>query len=132
MARRSVSVAGLSHGRTPIPTASIVGNLLVTGGVSGKDAATGQLPPDVEGQVREIFANLRLILAAADAEAEDVVSCRFWVRNRAVSRPLIDEQWVVMFPDPASRPARHTMTHELPKGHHVQAEMSAVIGGGSG
>lgn len=129
MARRSIHVAGLSHGRTPIPVASVVGGLLVTSGVSGKDTTTGELVTEPQGQVKAVFANLRRILDAAGAAPEDVVACTFWVRDRATSRPLIDVEWVAMFPDPDSRPARHTLIYELPKGQHCQAQLTAVIGG---
>ena len=33
--RRSIDIPGLSHGPNPIPQASVVGNLLVSGGVMG-------------------------------------------------------------------------------------------------
>lgn len=127
MPRRSVHVDGLSHGRTPIPTASVVGNVLVTSGVSGKDA-DGRVVPDLQGQVAAVFANIGRVLRAGGASPDDVVSCTFWVRDREAVRPLIDRQWIEMFPDPDSRPARHTLVYDLPKGQHCQCQLMAVIG----
>ena len=50
MARRSIEVPGLRHG-APIPQASVVGNLLVSGGISPVDPETGVTPDGADEQV---------------------------------------------------------------------------------
>ena len=62
--RRSIEVAGFSHGGQPIPAASRVGDLIMTGGVYGLDPASGAIPGDVAEQARLMFANLGRILEA--------------------------------------------------------------------
>lgn len=123
--RRAIEVAGLSHG-VPIPNAAVVGNLLASGGVSGLDRATGELPPALEDQVANLFANVEVILAAADATLDDVVKFTFFVLDRA-ARATIDPHWVRLFPDPATRPARHTLGQQLPEPMLVQCEFIAVM-----
>ncbi|MFC4899705.1 RidA family protein [Streptosporangium amethystogenes subsp. fukuiense] len=125
MRRRSVVVPGLEHGTNPIPAASRVGPLLATGGVRGVDRVTGELPADVPGQVRYAFANLRAVLEAGGATTGDVVHVTVFAA--ADVRVAVNEEWVAMFPDPASRPARHLIRHDLPGGMLVQLEATAYV-----
>ena len=50
MARRSIEVPGLRH-NAPIPQASVVGNLLVSGGIGPVDPQTGAAPDGTDEQV---------------------------------------------------------------------------------
>lgn len=129
MARRSIEVPGLHHGGLPIPIASVVGNLLVSGGISPLDPDTGSVPADTARQVELVFANLRRVLEAAGGRPEDVVKCTVFVVDKSI-RPLVDEQWVRLFPDKASRPARHTLRTELPASVQLQLDVIAVLGKG--
>ena len=125
--RESFEVEGLGHAN-PIPAVSRMGNLVVTGGVSGTDANTGKMPEQVSAQCANMFANLRKVLAAAGATPEDVIRVTVWIKRPEV-RADVNQHWVVMFPDPHSRPARHTMFYEeftVPM--VVQCEAWAVIG----
>jgi len=126
MARRSIEVPGLRHG-APIPQASVVGNLLVSGGISPVDPETGAVPDGTDEQVAMAFANVRRVLAAAGGTAEDVVKCTVWVQDKAI-RPVINKYWIEMFPDEASRPARHTLSTDLQRGTQLQLEIMAVLG----
>ena len=129
MPRRSIEVPGLHHAGLPIPMASVVGNLLVSGGISPLDPETGTVPPDVEEQVELVFANVRRVLDAAGGRPEDVAKCTVFVRDKGI-RPVVDKHWLVMFPDPASRPARHTLSIELTRSLHIQLEITALLGEG--
>jgi len=125
--RKSFDIEGLGH-LNPIPAASRIGNLVVTGGVSGTDAPTGKMPEDAAGQCANMFANLRTILAAAGATPEDVIRVTVWIKYPAV-REAVNKEWVVMFPDAHSRPARHTMFYDHLSGTTVvQCEAWAVLG----
>lgn len=129
MTRRSIHVPGLHHGGIPIPLASVVGNILVSGGIVALDPETNSVPSAVEDQVALVFANLRRIVEAAEARLDDVVKCTVFVKDKSI-RPIIDEHWVAMFPDENSRPARHTLSIDLPPSQHIQLEIMAVIGQG--
>jgi enamine deaminase RidA (YjgF/YER057c/UK114 family) len=129
MARRSIQVPGLQHGTLPIPVASVVGNLLVSGGINPVDPETGVIPQGTDEQVAIAFANVRRVLEAAGGSPRDVVKCTVFVRDRAI-RPVIDKYWVAMFPDEASRPARHTLHADLQGHTQLQLEIMAMLGEG--
>jgi len=124
-ARRSIHVPGLGHGSQPIPAASVVGGLLMTGGVSGKDPATGSIPEDPAAEVAQAFANLAAILAAAGGTMEQVVKVTVFVTDRGI-RSHLNPVWEQHFPDPDHRPARHTLEVPL-TGMRLQLEAVAVL-----
>ncbi len=129
MTRRAIYVDGLSHGASAIPTASLVGPLLVSGSISGIDRASGTVPDDIPTQVRNAFDNVRAVLEAAGGTLDDIAKLTFFVADRAL-RADIDPVWNETFPDPASRPARHAAVYShLPNGLHLQCELIAYIGG---
>lgn len=122
---RSIDVPGASH-KAPIPAAARVGNLLCTSAVSGKDPATGQLPPDAADQARLAFANLRAVLQAGGASLDQVVKFSVTLHEDSV-RDAINAEWLAAFPDPQDRPARHITVHPLQHGMLLQLEVMAVI-----
>jgi 2-iminobutanoate/2-iminopropanoate deaminase len=124
--RRSIEVEGFSHGATPIPAASRIGNMIASGGIAGLDTATGKIPDGLEVQVAAMFANVRKIIEAAGASTDDILKMTIWVRDRA-ARAIIDPHWIKMFPDPHSRPARHTLVYQLPDPMLVQCDFLAIV-----
>ena len=127
--RQSIDVEGFHHGGQPIPAACRVGNLVVTGGIHGMDPATGALPDGPADQVRHMFSNLGRILAASGASLDTVAKVTVFVKDKSL-RDLVNEAWVGIFPDKASRPARHTVQNEnLPGNMVVQCDAIAVIFG---
>ena len=127
--RQSFDIEGLGHAN-PIPAVSRIGNIVATGGVSGTDPRTGTIPEDAAAQCAHMFANLRSVLAAAGASPEDVIRVTVWIKRPEI-RAEVNKQWIVMFPDPHSRPARHTMFYDHFTGAMaVQCEAWAVLGGG--
>jgi 2-iminobutanoate/2-iminopropanoate deaminase len=124
--RRSIEVAGIEHTH-PIPNACRIGPFLMTGGLYGKDPETGQLAPDIAGQCRLMFVNIRRVLEAGGATPEDVIKMHVWMKNKA-DRDHLNKEWLAMFPDPHSRPTRHTFRDEdQPYGALVSCEVIAVI-----
>jgi 2-iminobutanoate/2-iminopropanoate deaminase len=124
--RRSIEVEGFSHGATPIPAASRIGNTIASGGIAGLDLATGKIPSDLEAQVIAMFANVRRVIEAGGGSTDDIIKVTIWVRDRA-ARTIIDPHWVKMFPDPHSRPARHTLVYQLPDPMLVQCDFLAIL-----
>jgi 2-iminobutanoate/2-iminopropanoate deaminase len=111
----------------PIPNASRIGPFLVSGGIFGKDPSTGKVAEGVDAQCEQMFANVRKVLAAGDASPEDVIKLSVWLKDMA-NRPVVNKYWVQMFPDPHSRPARHTFsTPDLRAPLLVECEIMAVI-----
>lgn len=127
MKRKSIEVKGFSHGAQPIPAASRKGNIVATGGIYGLDRESASLPDAVERQTALMFDNLQLVLEAAGATFADVVKMTFWVKA-AEAKPLINEHWQRCFPNPDSRPARHTLQNDhLPANMLVQCDALAII-----
>jgi 2-iminobutanoate/2-iminopropanoate deaminase len=125
--RRSIEVEHFGHGANPIPAASRVGDVIMTGGVGGSDPATGVVPPDAIAQVRHAFVNVKRILEAAGATPDDIVKLSISVRSFDL-RDAINEQWLAMFPDAQSRPARHVVRYDHFHGDMaIQLEAYAVV-----
>lgn len=128
MKRRSITLTGFSHGDNPIPAASRVGPLLISGAIFGLDLATGRVPPDLEAQCANVFTLMRSILAAGAATIEDVVKVTAYLRP-GVQRSVINAEWLRVFPNPESRPTRHTIINpNLPDGQLVQCDFMAFVG----
>ncbi len=125
-ARVSIEVDGLQR-KSPAPAASRIGNLLMSGGIYGRDRQAGEVPASSDEQIRLMFENVEAVLSAAGADPGDVIKVEFDVAAMEL-RPAIDRAWLAMFPDPASRPARHVVpaTH-LPAPAVVRCEFYAVI-----
>lgn len=123
--RKSIDLEGLSHPGFPIPAASRVGPIIMTGGVRGVDWATGQMPGDVAGQVTLMFDNVIALVEAAGASKQRIVKITLWVTDRSALE-AINTEWLKHFPDPQSRPARHLLTYDLPGGMLVQCDAVAV------
>lgn len=127
--RRSIEVPGVQH-KNPIPSASQRGPILASGGITGADPDTGAVPGDLDLQCRFMFENVRRIMAAAGGSPEDIVKVTVWIADRAL-RDILNRHWIAMFPDPHSRPARHTMTaHDLAVPMQVQCDILAFVGEG--
>jgi 2-iminobutanoate/2-iminopropanoate deaminase len=125
--RRSIEVSGVKH-LNPIPAASRKGPFVVSGAISGADSATGKVPEDLDAQCAAMFANVRRLIEAAGGAPEDIVKMTVWISDRAL-RPTLNKYWVEMFPDPHSRPARHTVASgDLVPPMRIQCDLLAVIG----
>lgn len=126
MARRSITIDGFNHGQQPIPAASRVGDIIMTGGVYGLDPATGEIAESVEDQARLMFMQLGRILEAAGSNFDHVVKLTVYIKVQE-ARAAVNVEWLKRFPDPASRPARHTLTYDhLPGKMLVQCDATAI------
>lgn len=124
MARRSIYVGEIAH-RSPIPNASRIGNILVSGLIRGFDPATAKLAATLEAQCAFMFAHMRQCAEAGGATVEDIVKVTVWMET--LEREPVNEEWEKMFPDPASRPARQIMEVPMEAGVLVQCDFMAVI-----
>lgn len=110
----------------PIPAASRKGPFLFSGAFTGRDPVTRELPEGLDAQTANIFAHVRAVMAAAGGSTDDIVKMTFWLvafRDRAA----LNREWLLMFPDPESRPARHAVRASLDEGVLVQADLTAIL-----
>jgi 2-iminobutanoate/2-iminopropanoate deaminase len=126
MSRNSVEVEGLSHGQNPIPFGSRVGPLVCSGGIMGADPATGKTPEDGAEQVQRVFQNLQAFMTAAGGSVEDIAKVEVLLADNSL-RGNVNEEWIKVFPDEHSRPARHTTAGPLQGSMKIQLEVIAWI-----
>ncbi len=124
--RVSVHAPGFSH-KNPIPSASRIGSLVCSGSILGTDPATGKLGDSLEQQCRLMFDQVRRVVEASGGSTRDIIKLTVWMADRN-QRAALNGPWLDMFPDPASRPARHTMNAPLDGGKLVECEFLAVLG----
>jgi 2-iminobutanoate/2-iminopropanoate deaminase len=126
MAKRvSIYVEGFSH-KNPIPAACRIGNILESGSIQGTDPATGRYGETLEAQAALMFAHLKRIVEAAGGSLENVIKVTVWMRDRA-GRAAINEEWLRLFPDPHSRPARHAIQADLDGEKLLECSFVAVL-----
>ena len=107
--RTSIYVEGFGH-KNPIPPAAKIGNLMFSGSIQGTDPGTRKLGASLEEQCALMFANVRRIVEGGGGSIDDIIKMTVWMVDRSQpQRDALNAEWVKMFPDPASRPARHTM-----------------------
>jgi enamine deaminase RidA (YjgF/YER057c/UK114 family) len=125
--RRSIEVSGVKH-LNPIPSASRKGPFVVSGAISGADPDAGTVPAEFDAQCRNMFGNVRRIIEAAGGSPDDIVKMTVWIADRKL-RETMNRYWVEMFPDPHSRPARHTVAHgDFAPPMQIQCDILGVIG----
>jgi 2-iminobutanoate/2-iminopropanoate deaminase len=126
MKRKSIVVDGLHHGGQPIPVASVVGNILVSGGVFGMDPENGKIPEDIQSQCKIMFQNVERIMKAAAGSLDNIVRFTVFLNDKA-NRIVVNDEWIKYFPDEMSRPSRMTVNRELPGPLKIQCEIYAVL-----
>ena len=124
MARRSVYVDEIVH-QSPIPNASRIGNIIVSGLIRGADPATSKLAASLEQQCAFMFLHMRRAVEAGGATVDDIIKVTLWMKE--LRREPVNEEWVKMFPDPGSRPARQIMEVPMEAGVLVKCDFMAVI-----
>jgi 2-iminobutanoate/2-iminopropanoate deaminase len=122
--REVIQVDGLDHGAQPIPLAVRLGDLVFTGGVSGRAPHGSSVPDDLEDEVAQAFVNLGSILSAAGLSPEHIGRITVYTTDRS-HREVINKYWLEMFPDASNRPVRHTLLVPL-NNMRVQLDCIAV------
>ena len=125
--RRSINGSNPRH-ENPIPNASRIGNLVMSSVIGGADPGTRTLPATLEEQVANVFRHIRQDIADAGGSPDDIIMVNFWLKDPVKQRAALNGEWVKMFPDPESRPARHSQTLPVDSRALVQATFTAVIG----
>ncbi len=124
--RKSIEVPGIQHTH-PIPNASCIGAVLASGSIFGTDPATGKIPPGIELQSKLLFENVRRIMEAAGGTTDHILKMTVYLRDKNL-RQHVNKEWLAMFPDEHSRPARHSFqTDDLAEGTLVSCDILAVI-----
>ena len=124
--RQSINGSRARH-ENPIPNACRIGNIVMSSVIGGSNPGTRELPPALEQQVANVFGYIRHDVEAAGGTVDDIVKITFWVKDPVKQRAALNDEWVKMFPDAASRPARHTQHLPADSRAMVQADFIAVL-----
>ncbi|KAB1643950.1 RidA family protein [Gulosibacter chungangensis] len=123
--RRSIYSPGFSH-ENPIPAASKIGPYVFSGVLTGRDPQTGQLGDDLAAQCRHVFTHVRNVMAAAGGSTDDIAKLNVWLVDYR-DREALNAEWLAMFPDAESRPARQVMAAQLDRGALIQVDLVAIL-----
>lgn len=123
--RKSLHIKGMEHG-APIPTGAVIGNLIFSSAISGKDAKTGVLSDDPDEQAAAMFRNLSLFMESAGGTPDHIAQMRVYLKDEKY-RDHINKSWLKMFPDEHNRPARHAVKADLRGQVLFQIEVIAVL-----
>jgi enamine deaminase RidA (YjgF/YER057c/UK114 family) len=127
MAKRQSINGPIARHENPIPNASRIGNIVMSSVIGAMNPGTRELPPSLELQVANVFAAIRGDVEAAGGTVDDIIKVTFWVKDPGAQRAALNTEWVKMFPDAASRPARHTQSLPPDSKALVQADFIAVL-----
>jgi len=123
--RKSVTVSEIAH-KFPVPNACRIANIVVSGAIQPIDPATHVIPDDLAAQCANMFANVKSVVEAAGGTTDDIIKVNVFIRDRNNREPL-NAEWLRMFPDPQSRPARHAQPLQVEGPALVQCDFMAVI-----
>ena len=123
--RKSIHVKGMEHG-APIPNGTVVGNMVFSSAISGKDAKTGVMSPNPGEQAEAMFRNLRLFMESAGGTPDNIGYMKVYLKEEKY-RDSVNKAWLKTFPDEHDRPARHALKAELRGEMLMQIEVIAVL-----
>jgi 2-iminobutanoate/2-iminopropanoate deaminase len=124
--RKSIHIDGFAH-KNPIPNASVVGNMLVTGLIMGRDTRSDTIADTIEEQCAILFRHIRDIVDAAGGTTDDIIKMNVWLKDTS-DRSALNAEWTAMFPDPENRPARQASSLEDDSIVMIQCDFMAVLG----
>lgn len=120
--RQSFDVESFTHSN-PIPCVTRIGPLVMSSVIIGRDPGTATVPDDITAQIANLFHHTGEMLRAAGAEWRHVARMNFFLPSLDM-RPALNEPWLAHFPDPDSRPARHT---EVVQGPAAKCDFVAYV-----
>jgi enamine deaminase RidA (YjgF/YER057c/UK114 family) len=123
--RKSLHIRGMEHG-APIPNGAVIGNMVFSSAISGKDARTGVLSDDPDEQAEAMFRNLALFMEGAGGTPDNIAHVKVYLKDEKY-RDNINGPWIKMFPNEHDRPARHALKVDLRGKVLFQIEVVAVL-----
>lgn len=108
MPRTSIEIESFTH-LNPIPAATRIGPLIESGIIPPFNSGGRELPDSLQEMVENLFLHMGNILEVAAASWDDVIKITFFAEDPAGAKEAVNAVWIKKFPDPASRPSRHTM-----------------------
>lgn len=123
--RTSIYLEGFAHAN-PVPAATRIGQHVYSGVLTGRDPSTGTMAEGLDAQIRVVFGHIRELMAAAGGSTDDIAKLTFWLVDYR-DRDALNREWVAMFPDADTRPARQVMWARLDGGALVHCDLVAFL-----
>lgn len=123
--RISITIPGFAHAN-PVPVASRIGPYVYSGVLTGRDPETKVFPLDLDTQMANVFDRVRELMEAAGGTVDDIIKLTFWLADYR-DREALNREWLALFPDPATRPARQAMAARLDEGSLLQCDLVAIL-----
>jgi 2-iminobutanoate/2-iminopropanoate deaminase len=123
--RKSIHIKGMEHG-APIPNGAVIGNMIFSSAISGKDAKTGVMSADPDEQAEAMFRNLRLFMEQAGGTPDNIGYMTVFLKEEKY-RDSVNKAWNKMFPNEHDRPARHAVKAELRGDMLFQIQVIAAL-----
>ena len=123
--RKVIEIPGLAH-QAPIPMGAKIGNIVFSSAISGIEPQTKSPPQDPDKQAEALFRNIRTFMKQAGGTPDDIIRMAVYLKEESY-REAINKEWLKMFPDEHSRPARHAIKIELRGEVLFQIELVAVL-----
>jgi 2-iminobutanoate/2-iminopropanoate deaminase len=123
--RKSIHIKGMEHG-APIPNGVVIGNMVFSSAIGGKDAKTGVLSDNPDEQAEAMFRNLALFMESVGGSPDHIAHVKLYLKDEKY-RDHVNGPWVKMFPNEHDRPARHALKVDLRGKNLFQIEIVAVL-----
>ncbi len=123
--RKSIHIKGMEHG-APIPNGVVIGNMVFSSAIGGKDAKTGVMSSNPDEQAEAMFRNLQLFMESVSGTLDNIGYMKVYLKEEKY-RDSVNKAWLKMFPDEHNRPARHAIKAELRGEMLMQIEVIAVL-----
>jgi 2-iminobutanoate/2-iminopropanoate deaminase len=109
----------------PYSQALKAGGFIFTSGQIPVNPTDGTVPPEIEGQARQVFENVKNLLEAADSSLARVVKTTVFIKNMA-DFAKVNDIYAEYFSEPF--PARSCVeVSALPKGVLIEVEAVAAL-----
>ena len=79
------------------------------------------MPEKIEDQCANMFGHMKAIVEAGGGATSDIIKMTVWLQDRTQRAP-VNTEWLKMFPDEHSRPARHALQMDMENGALVQCD----------
>ncbi|MEL7209315.1 MAG: Rid family hydrolase [Actinomycetota bacterium] len=123
--RRSIETDSFQH-ENPIPVATRIGPLLISGIIPAFGPGTRNLPDDLDTQVANLFVHIGQALANGGGSWDDVAKITFFT-NSTEARAKVNPHWLEKFPVAEARPSRHTLMNDNSGRPSISCEFTAYI-----
>lgn len=117
----------LSGSIDPAPAGIRAGDLIYCGRIAGTDPGSGDLPEDLQSQIRNIFANISAAVERAGASMDNVARVSLFMRSLGDLKE-VNTVWVEHFPKAEDRPTYKFLQAGLAPGRRLEADFFAVAG----